>query len=105
MFEFLMATEVLEHVQIRQISKRREEMRGLKVPWMAHMINPIARPPDHMPLKPLSWWEQRLLEIGYKLRRDLRTPVQSNRRLYGLCGDPDHVYTFWERSSTIDARR
>ncbi len=103
-FEILMSTDVLEHVQIKQMSKMMGEMRRLRVPWMVHMINHIARTPDHMTLKPLSWWEHRFLGIGYKLRRDLRTPVHSNPRIYGLRGDPDHVYTFWERSLTVDAR-
>jgi hypothetical protein len=67
------------------------------VRWMAHLINHTQMTPDHMTLRPISWWEKQFARHGYRLRHDLKAPVVANSRMYGLNGDPEHVYTFWER--------
>lgn len=96
-FDALVTTDVLEHVQLRMIDAMMTECARLGTPWMAHLINHTAMTPDHMTLKPIAWWEKRWARHGYKLRRDIVAPRHANPRLYGLNGDPDHVYTFWER--------
>ncbi len=50
-----------------------------------------------MTLKPLKWWAKQV-QPYYRFRSDLHTPETGNLRIYGLNGDPLHVYTFFERT-------
>jgi len=95
-FDCFLTTDVLEHVQLKDIKYAVEEMRRLNCSWMVHLINHHSIQPDHMTLKPLKWWAKRMYPY-YRLRSDLYTMECKNPRIYGLNGDPLHVYTFWER--------
>jgi len=95
-FDCLITTDVLEHVQLKFIDRMFQEMGRLNTRWMAHLINHTSIQPDHMTLKPLCWWEKKAAPY-YRLRKDLAAPACANPRIYGLNGDPLHVYTFWER--------
>jgi len=99
-FEALVTTDVLEHVQVRHLGEMFAELRRLGFRRMAHLINHTQISPDHMTLKPISWWERRMRAHGFALRKDIRTKVSDDKRIYGLNGDPEHVYTFWERDFT-----
>jgi hypothetical protein len=96
-FDALITTDVLEHVQLKDIDKMLLEFRRIGFKRMAQLINHTRISPDHMTLKPLPWWEKKMNAHGFILRRHLTAPVSDNPRIYGLNGDPDHVYTFWER--------
>ena len=94
-FDCLVTTDVLEHLQMREIPALVRELERMRVPWMAHIINHLTMTPDHMTLKPLGWWARKLGGI-YRLRVDLRAPVLADQSIYGLNGDSEHVLTFWE---------
>jgi hypothetical protein len=96
-FDCLVTTDVLEHVQLKSIKRTVSEMVRLNCQYMAHMINHTAMTPDHMTLKPLKWWVNQIHPY-YRLRSDLHAPETGNPSIYGLNGDPLHVYTFWERT-------
>lgn len=95
-FDCLVTTDVLEHVQLKDVERMFHEIARLECPWTAHLINHTAMTADHMTLKPLKWWAKQALPY-YRLRSDLRAPETGNPRIYGLNGDPLHVYTFWEQ--------
>lgn len=95
-FDCFVTTDVLEHIQLKHIDKMIDEIAKLGCKWMAHLINHTSIQPDHMTLKPLSWWAGRAGR-HYRLRADIRARETGNPRLYGLNGDPLHVYTFWEK--------
>ncbi len=95
-FDCLVTTDVLEHVQLKNIERMTDEIGRLDCRWMAHIINHTSMQPDHMTLKPLSWWAVRLSRY-YVLRSDLRAPESGDPGIYGLNGDPLHIFTFWER--------
>jgi hypothetical protein len=95
-FDCFVTTDVLEHVQLKFVRRMFSEMNRLNTKWMAHLINHTSIQPDHMTLKPLSWWTGQAAPF-YRLRRDLAARPCGNPRIYGLNGDPLHVYTFWER--------
>lgn len=95
-FDCFVTTDVLEHVQLKYVDRMFAEMAKLGCRWMAHLINHTSMQPDHMTLKPLDWWARRAAS-SYRLRSDLRARETGNPRIYGLNGDPLHVYTFWER--------
>lgn len=97
-FDCFVTTDVLEHVQVKDVKYMFREMNRLNFRWMAHLINHTAIQPDHMTLKPLTWWEKQAYPF-YRLRSDLKALDCGNLRIYGLNGDPLHVYTFWERYS------
>lgn len=99
-FDALITSDVLEHVQLRRIDLMFSEMEKLRCPWMVHLINHTQIQEDHMTLKPLRWWERRFVKVGYVLRRDLECPISEIEGLYGLNGNSDHRYTFWERAAT-----
>jgi hypothetical protein len=99
-FDCLVTTDVLEHIQLKHVDKMFEEISRLGCEWMAHLINHTAIQPDHMTLKPLPWWESRAGRY-YRLRTDIRAKESGNPRIYGLNGDPLHVYTFWEKLQGI----
>lgn len=96
-FEALITTDVLEHVQLKDIDTMLFEFDRIGVRRMVHLINHTKISPDHMTLKPLSWWERKMNKHGFALRPEPKTQVLDNPPIYGLNGDPDHVYTFWER--------
>jgi len=96
-FDCLLTTDVLEHVQLKDIKRIVGEMVRLNCQYMAHLINHTAMTPDHMTLKPSKWWANQVHPY-YRLRSDLHAPETGNPRIYGLNGDPLHVYTFWERT-------
>jgi hypothetical protein len=96
-FQCLVTTDVLEHVQLRDVKSMAAEMHRLNFPWMAHLINHTSMQSDHMTLKPLKWWAKQVHPY-YRLRSDLQAQESGNPRIYGLNGDPLHVYTFWERT-------
>lgn len=95
-FDCLLTTDVLEHIQLKNIDRLLSELRRLEFHWMAHIINHTSIQPDHMTLKPLSWWEAKF-RGQYNLRKDLHAMDTGNPRIYGLNGDPRHVFTFWEK--------
>ena len=95
-FDCFLTTDVLEHVQLKNVNRAFREMARINCPWMVHLINHTDLRPDHMTLKPLKWWAKQASPY-YRLRTDLQAPVSDNPRIYGLNGDPLHVYTFWER--------
>ena len=95
-FDCFLTTDVLEHVQLKNINCAFREMARINCTWMVHLINHTDIRPDHMTLKPLKWWAKQASPY-YRLRSDLQAPVSDNPRIYGLNGDPLHVYTFWER--------
>lgn len=95
-FDCLVTTDVLEHVQMKNVGRMMAEMGRLNCRWMAHLINHTSMQPDHMTLKPLSWWARKAAPY-YRLLPDLRARETGNPRIYGLNGDPLHVFTFWER--------
>ncbi|MCR4344590.1 MAG: class I SAM-dependent methyltransferase [Candidatus Scalindua sp.] len=96
-FDCFITTDVVEHVQLKSVQRAFQEMARLNCTWMVHLINHTDIKPDHMTLKPLKWWVKQAKPY-YKLRTDLQAPVSSNPRIYGLNGDPLHVYTFWEKT-------
>lgn len=96
-FEALITTDVFEHVQLRHIETMLSEFRRIGVTRMVHLINHTRMSPDHMTLKPLEWWERRLRRHGFVRRKDLQTRNWNDPRIYGLNGDPEQMYTFWER--------
>ncbi|ODS30579.1 MAG: Methyltransferase domain protein [Candidatus Scalindua rubra] len=95
-FDCFVTTDVVEHVQLKSVKRAFQEMARLNCPWMVHLINHTDIKPDHMTLKPLKWWAKQAKPY-YRLRTDLQAPESGNPRIYGLNGDPRHVYTFWER--------
>ena len=95
-FDCFVTTDVLEHIQLKYVDRMFKEMARLACPWMTHLINHTSIQPDHMTLKPLNWWAKKA-RPNYRLRADLKAPESGNPRIYGLNGDPLHVYTFWER--------
>lgn len=95
-FDCFVTTDVLEHIQLKHVDRMFGEMGRLACRWMAHLINHTSIQPDHMTLKPLSWWAGRAAGY-YRLRPNIRAKETGNPRIYGLNGDPLHVYTFWER--------
>jgi hypothetical protein len=95
-FDLLVTTDVLEHVQLRSISRVARECDRLAFPWMAHLINHTAMTPDHMTLMPLRWWVRQF--PSYRLREDIELTRVDDPRIYGLNGDSEHVYTFWQRT-------
>jgi hypothetical protein len=95
LFDCLVTTDVLEHVQLKHVGRLARELQRLQTPWMAHIINHLTMTLDHMTLKPLPWWEARFAHL-YVRRSDLRAPVHDDPHIYGLNGDPDHRFTFWE---------
>ncbi len=95
-FDCLVTTDVLEHVQLKDINRAFREMKRLNCKWMVHLINHTDMRPDHMTLKSLKWWVKQAKPY-YRLRTDLQAPESCNPRIYGLNGDPRHVYPFWER--------
>jgi hypothetical protein len=97
-FDALITTDVLEHVQLRYMPLAVREIAKLQAPYMVHMINHVSRSHDHMTLRPLAWWVKQFAKY-YRLRSDLNARVLDNPRIYGLNGDPQHVFTFWERIS------
>jgi len=99
-FDCLVTTDVLEHIQFRSIKHAVDEITRLNCRYMAHLVNHTAMTPDHMTLKPLKWWTARFLPY-YRLRTDLAAPKAGNPRIYGLNGDPLHIYTFWEKSKEV----
>jgi hypothetical protein len=96
-FDCLVTTDVLEHVQLKNMNTMCQEIARIATRWMVHLINHTSIQPDHMTLRPLSWWVGRFQAIQYSLRRDLKVGIASNPRIYGLNGDPAHAFTFWER--------
>jgi hypothetical protein len=95
-FDCLVTTDVLEHVQLKYIDRMFHELARLDCRWMAHIINHASMQPDHMTLKPLKWWAGKAARY-YTLRTDIHAKETGNPRVYGLNGDPLHVFTFWER--------
>ena len=96
-FEALITTDVLEHIQLKNINRMMEEMAKLNAKWMIHLINHTLIRKDHMTLKPIGWWEKRFSRVGYRRRMDMRCAVSEVPCVYGADGDPEHEFTFWEK--------
>jgi len=96
-FDCLVTTDVLEHIQLKDIKRTVSEMARLNSKYMIHLINHTAMTPDHMTLKPLKWWVNQFKPY-YRFCSDLDAKETGNIRIYGLNGDPLHVYKFWEKA-------
>lgn len=94
-FDCLFSVDVLEHVRLKGISLMQAEIDRIGVSRMVHLINHTRTSDDHMTLKSMKWWEKKFNKIGFR-KLDIQAPESGNSRIYGLNGDPAHVFTFWE---------
>lgn len=101
-FDTLVATDVFEHIYIKDIPIMVNEIYRLGINMMAIIIG-WGFYPGHVTLKPIKWWEDRFYG-KYKFRPDIKPLVYPG--VYGL--DPEIIpnkyfnyFIFWERIERV----
>lgn len=95
-FDTFLATDVFEHIQMKNIPRLASEIWRLEVKYIATIINHDGLQPGHVTLKPLSWWESQFYDYFERIRQ-MKTNVHSGIYALDPIKYPRSKFTFWER--------